>query len=808
MKILLIEDEQFLSELLKEALTSHHYTVDWATDGEMGVEFASSQSYDLVILDIQLPKLDGLSVCRKLRSQGFTSPILILTTLGSSQDISVGLDAGADDYLTKPFNTTELLARIRALLRRGKVEAIAPVLTWGKLTLDPSSAQVMYEQKILALRPKEYTLLELFLRYPQRIFSRDAIIDRLWTIDDTPTTHAVTNLIKDLRNRLNTAGMAEELIETVYGIGYRVHPEPKIELGNQNGSEGKKPEESQIKLDEKLPKELLMEPAPLGIAEIQHRFQRSLEQRVNVLRTAERSLQAGKLTSEQQVIAKAEAHRLAGSLGTFGYPHGSDLAKLIENLLLESTTPEKLKALRMHQLLLELDRELSKPPVARILNPTAEPLVLFVGEDLNLADALYLEAVERKFQFELVESAKIFDLLIEQTSVVVVMAMDQPTATDQSNRLALLQRLKQRFPNTPVLSLGCDHAIASVIDLAQASLEQRIQVARMGGDRYLPAPSNLKEIFDAIAQLLPQPPKSEAKVMIVDHDPKILATLETSLNPWGMQVTCLSYAIQFWNVLTTTKPDLLLLDLEMPTFNGIDLCLAIRQEPQYDDLAIIMTTAQSDRTLMQQAFAAGADDLVSKPLQEPELISLILTRIEKMRSRQQQSYEWQQQKEIDPLTQIVNRRAFNKYLKQLMQNSPLEKSLSLILCGMDEFKLYNTHYGHPAGDVCLQQIASAIGQCIKIPSDRLARFGRDEFAIILPNTSQNAAVSVAERIQNAIADVQIPHVNTATYPYVTLSMGIASASAEQVKSCDQLIADADQALCEAKNQGRNTYCLS
>ena len=227
MKILLVEDDQSLGEMLSLSLTSNHYTVDLAADGEVGLELACLWKYDLVILDLHLPKLDGLSVCRQLRSKGLVVPILILTSQNSNQEVATGLDAGADDYLVKPFNLDELLARIRALLRRGNTETTSPVLVWGNLCLDPSIAQVTYLDRIVAARPKEYVLLELLLRCPHQIFSRDAIIDRLWTADDCPTKHAVTNLIKDLRHRLNDAGMTEELIETVYGIGYRVKVPPQ-----------------------------------------------------------------------------------------------------------------------------------------------------------------------------------------------------------------------------------------------------------------------------------------------------------------------------------------------------------------------------------------------------------------------------------------------------------------------------------------------------------------------------------------------------------------------------------------------------
>lgn len=174
-----------------------------------------------------IPKLDGLSVCRKLRYQGCQTPILMLTAKNSDEDVVTGLDAGADDYVTKPCVPSHLIARIRALSRRQRCLTTAAILTWGALCLDPNQLQVTYRQQVLILSPKEYSLLELFLRDPQRIFSRSSIIDHLWSIDDSPTDAAVTNLIKDLRHKLRAVGMREELIETVYRLGYRLKAAPQ-----------------------------------------------------------------------------------------------------------------------------------------------------------------------------------------------------------------------------------------------------------------------------------------------------------------------------------------------------------------------------------------------------------------------------------------------------------------------------------------------------------------------------------------------------------------------------------------------------
>jgi DNA-binding response OmpR family regulator len=221
MKILVIEDDQPTSDALMAVLTQHNYVVEVAVDGESGRSLLQMFSYDLILLDILLPKLDGITLCRKLRSQGIMTPILLLTAKDSSHDKALGLDAGADDYVVKPFETEELIARVRALLRRSG-EISQPILCWGDLHLDPSSCEVSYQEQPLSLTPKEYALLELFLRHPKRVFSCAAILDHLWTYEEAPGEEAVRTHIKGLRQKLRKQGGSGDVIETVYGVGYRL----------------------------------------------------------------------------------------------------------------------------------------------------------------------------------------------------------------------------------------------------------------------------------------------------------------------------------------------------------------------------------------------------------------------------------------------------------------------------------------------------------------------------------------------------------------------------------------------------------
>jgi DNA-binding response OmpR family regulator len=221
MRILVVEDDIQLAEMLTEALSDRQYAVDVAEDGEAAWHCINTLEYDLIVLDLTLPKLDGVTLCQKLRQRDAALPVLMLTARDTVADKIIGLDAGADDYVIKPFDLQELMARVRALLRRGNVTR-SPGLEWGGLRLDPSTFEVNYEDTPLHLTPKEFAVLELLVSSGRRVLSRSNIIERIWSLDDPPTEETVKTHIKSLRHKLKSAGVQEDLIETVHGLGYRL----------------------------------------------------------------------------------------------------------------------------------------------------------------------------------------------------------------------------------------------------------------------------------------------------------------------------------------------------------------------------------------------------------------------------------------------------------------------------------------------------------------------------------------------------------------------------------------------------------
>jgi DNA-binding response OmpR family regulator len=222
MRLLIVEDDASVARFLEKGLQEERYAVDIATDGEAAIALAKSTAYDLIILDVMLPQQDGLSVCRIIRDKGQRVPVLLLTVRDSTEDKVRGLDCGADDYLTKPFAFAELLARIRALLRRGTVPGSGR-LKVADLELDPAGHLARGTE--LTLTIKEYALLECLLRNVDRVLTRTAIIEHVWDIRYDSMTNIVDVHIRALRAKIDRP-FSVSLIKTVRGVGYALETPP------------------------------------------------------------------------------------------------------------------------------------------------------------------------------------------------------------------------------------------------------------------------------------------------------------------------------------------------------------------------------------------------------------------------------------------------------------------------------------------------------------------------------------------------------------------------------------------------------
>jgi two-component system, OmpR family, response regulator len=220
MRVLIVEDEVKMAGLLKRGLEEEGYAVDAAPDGQQALWLAAENPYDVVVLDVMLPDLDGFEVCRKLREAGRWSPVLMLTARDGVPDRVAGLDAGADDYLTKPFSFAELLARLRALVRRGTQER-PPVLQVGDLSVDPATRRVARGDVPVELTAKEFALLEYLVRHPGEVLSRTRLIEHVWDFAYDGDSNVVDVYVRYLREKVDRP-FGEDSIETVRGAGYRL----------------------------------------------------------------------------------------------------------------------------------------------------------------------------------------------------------------------------------------------------------------------------------------------------------------------------------------------------------------------------------------------------------------------------------------------------------------------------------------------------------------------------------------------------------------------------------------------------------
>jgi heavy metal response regulator len=217
-RILVVEDERKVASFIKKGLEEEGYAVDVAADGEEGLVLALTRVHDLIILDVRLPKIDGLGVLQALRHDSVTAPVLLLTVRATIEDKVLGLDAGADDYLTKPFAFQELVARVRALLRR-RMEAEPTVLRIGDLTLDPARRTVTRGGEKIDLTPREFALLDYFMRNPGRVLTRTMIAEHVWDYSFDTSTNVIDVYVNYLRKKVD-AGREPKLLHTMRGVGY------------------------------------------------------------------------------------------------------------------------------------------------------------------------------------------------------------------------------------------------------------------------------------------------------------------------------------------------------------------------------------------------------------------------------------------------------------------------------------------------------------------------------------------------------------------------------------------------------------
>lgn len=807
MRILLVEDDEVIVQLLTKALLNQHYAFDIAQDGQEGWDFAELFTYDLILLDVLLPKLDGISFCKRLRAKGNQTPVILLTAQDTSTNKVMGLDAGADDYVAKPFDSQELLARIRALLRRGS-STLPPLLEWKNIQLDPSTCEVTCDGKLLHLTPKEYGLLELFLRNSNRIFSCSALIDHLWSFEEPPTDYTVRSHMKGLRQKLKAVGIADDPIETVYGIGYKLKPAQRQEvhkgssessISRDDGRRGSKQQpQSQVtpqnyangnngrnslnavaikspNLGATLTKDLSKQSSDskiknqvvTGLAQVWEKAAPQLEERIAVIEQASAILLQGKLSQEMRSKAKSEAHKLVGSLGMFGSDEGSRLAQEIETLLEAGTQLEPAARQHIWQLAGGLRQELQllhseyQPELLSNNQLVDErPLLLIVNQDRELADTLATETSNWGIRVRFAHTTRspitpdeitARELIAENSPDVVL--LDFGASDTKEDTLALLAELNSRQLPVPVIVLT-----------DKDSLLDRVKVARLGASGFLQKPVSPNQVIETVTQILQRTRSTQATVMIVDDDPQILAALQTLLVPWGLKVYTLENPLRFLDAIVATEPDLLILDVEMPEVTGIELCQVARNDPRWSGLPILFLTAHSDTTTRQQVFIAGADDYISKPIVEPELITRILNRLERSRWLRNLA-------EIDALTLVANRRKSTQEINRYLQWSDQhQQPFCFAILQLDQLKEINHKYGHGVGDRVLSQLGELLRQRFH-SQDIVGRWGGTEFVVGMAGMTKSDGVQRLAEILESWRQIEFTPTNSQNF-HVTFSTAV------------------------------------
>ncbi|PZO08243.1 MAG: transcriptional regulator [Leptolyngbya foveolarum] len=657
MKFLLVEDDPALAYAVERTLAESYYVSDLATDGAIGYEMATAFAYDCILLDWALPKLNGVALCNQLRSEGNYTPIILMTSRDAHADRVAGLDAGADDYLVKPFSFEELLARIRALLRRSEGMA-SPVLQWNDLRLDPSSSRVTYRGLRVALTPKEHGLLELFLRHPNRIFSLDNLLDKVWPFDESPGVGAVRTHMRGLRQKLRDVGLLE-IVETVYGLGYRLKP--------AEATSGVATDINEVKVEDtdSLKQRTLSGSSQLDMVALWESLKVSYTQRIRELANLIFNAQPGLFEAAAREQVLREAHTLAGSLGSFGFLAVTQHCRDVEHILSANAYLSVQQLDRLKSLVVSIQEALAAgvpeavvPKTAvfetvvserlRLSLPTAsenriEPplpvasygrsiqLLVVGGVDLlsaqTMKTALGAISSNHHIAISLVENVAqarraIFEAVAQPDVVLLDLSGFETLLGEDSDEIGLMREIARSPHPVPVLLLA-----------QGASFADRIRFSRLGVEGVFQQPWRPAEILETAEWVVQKQEPPIAKVLVVDDDLALLKLIKNLLQPWGFRLALLQDPLCFWQTIEQFSPDLVLLDVEMPQVSGLELAQVLRSAPQWHQVPIIFMSVHTDADTIQQVFSVGADDYVRKPIVAPELLARVLGWSARLRSR-------------------------------------------------------------------------------------------------------------------------------------------------------------------------------
>jgi len=730
MKLLIIEDEIQLLEILKTSL-KNRYVIDSAQDGLQGLQLVGKGKYDLILLDRSIDGIDGLEFCQQIRQQGNQVLVMIMSTQGSTYDRVSGLDAGADDYLVKPFALSELEARIRALLRRRMVTEL-PVLTWGPLAIEPTRCNVSYHGTPVMLTTKEYGILELLLRHQDRIYSQRALLDALWSLDNGPRgEETVRTHMKRLRQKLKPIG-AGDLIETVYGLGYRLNPTlnaPPTSIAITSPSSGA----PEVDLSDPEGRAIESSQAQL-IAQFWEKQAAKVLRRIQILDHSVQALQRNPSDEDLRSQIRQEGHILVGVMGSVCMAEHLPTLQALGTWISGShlNTPSEIQVLHKQLgMLTQMLEAATSGNVIRVQETvvTGERLpdrrILVVDDDREWVTQLMNEAYRWGIQMVRAADPNLAVSAIERAcpdAVILNASINIGSTMGSTTAIEFLKHLTYHCPKVPVWVVtdeGDNELVAA----------DRIAISTHRGQGFFRRSIPLATLMGLINQsLLNEAPRHsvpEAKILLVDDDRLMLSLLKGILEPWGMQVTTCNDPRQARKMLSDVKPDLMVLDFEMPEMNGLEVCEQTRNDMNTATLPILFLTAHRDADTMQKVFSAGADDYVSKPVIAPELMTRIFNRLER-------SQLFREQSQRDLLTQCWNQAGSQEQFELLIQESErLHQPVCFGVIGIQNLLSLTRKLGYLASERILTGIADTLRATL--PTDSaIARWDSGEFVILMP----------------------------------------------------------------------------
>ncbi|HEY4307412.1 MAG TPA: response regulator [Gemmatimonadaceae bacterium] len=560
-----------------------------------------------------------------------------------------------------------------------------------------------------------------------------------------------------------------------------------------------------------------------AIRAIWERSRDAIMERVVVLQHAANAALAGDLTPEDRRNAERQVHKLAGAIGTFGFWDASTLSKEAEALLQGDAPLSRIHALRLRTIATQVDEQLARgpsgpsidesappetdsvdqpppeatthdsvqshrpTPTARSAMPSderivsfarrAHPRLLVIGNDIEFRDRMITEARSLGIDILSACSAAEARTMLADPVDAVILDLTLPEVG-----FSFLEEIHGARPVLPVI-------VISDTD----EFHDRVEAARLGGRGFLQKPVRPSQLIDLLRDSLVSAPNDVATIVAVDDDPELLALIQALLQPIGARVVTVTDSLRVLNVLVEHAPDLVMLDVDMPGLNGIELCRVLRNDPRWAAVPILFLTARAESANVTQMFEAGADDFVSKPVMGPELVARVRNRLERTRMLRLAA-------DVDSLTGVATRRRGIEVLERYFRLAQRQRQpISIAAIDLDHFKQVNDRYGHLIGDMVLRRVAGLLAGFFR-GEDIVARWGGEEFVIGMYAMPADAAV---RRLQTALAKLHTEEFEAGNSKLkVTFSAGVGEFPVDG-DEWTTLYRVADTALSEAKSTGRN-----